>query len=337
MPKFSNQKMIKLLKNTGRLWSGYRQFRLEGQTPDRAYQSLVNLFTATNGWSNDLLHRLTRRRASKKATAADPNRLAKLRKDGLIELGKIMGTDACSGLLNWAEQSPGNPRPEGDYGDKPNFCSTRSKIDTFHLRAGELLKKIEIQDLISRPDILSLVTEYFGGAPYLSACVGWWSTSNHVASDSARQNAQMFHFDMDRIKWLKLFFYINDVSEQNGPHIFVEGSHRSGNQPKAIRRKGYQRILDQEIARFYPPEKVKSIVGPAGTAFLADTRGYHKGLTPVKGERLVFVIEFSSGLFGVNTKLSEEIQITSPQLQRAKEEALILLENFNFKDLPKKI
>ena len=51
----------------------------------------------------------------------------------------------------------------------------------------------------------------------------------------------------------------------------------------------------------------------------------------------MFVIEFSSGLFGVNTKVSEEIQITSPQLQRAKEESLILLENFNFKDLPKKI
>lgn len=329
--------MIRIIKNAGQVWGGYRRFCREGKTTERAYQSMVGLFTQTNGWSNDLLHRLTRHRASGKATAADPNRLGKLRKDGLVELGKIMKTDACSGLLNWAEHSPGTPRPDGDFGEKSDYFSTRNKIDTFHLRAGELLKKIEIQDLISRPDILSLVTEYFGGAPYLSACVGWWSTSNHVASDSARQNAQMFHFDMDRIKWLKLFFYINNVSEQNGPHIFVEGSHRSGNQPKAIRRKGYQRIPDDEIACFYPPEKVKSIVGPAGTAFLADTRGYHKGLTPVKGERLVFVIEFSSGLFGVNTKVSEEIQITSPQLQRAKEESLILLENFNFKDLPKKI
>jgi len=329
--------MIKLLKNTGRVWSGYRQFRLEGRTPGKAYQSLVNLFTATNGWSNDLLHRLTRHVASGAVTAADPNQLAKLRKDGLVELGKIMEPAISAGLLNWAEQSPGAPRPEGNFGDQPDFRSTRSKIDTFHLRAGDLLKKRETQDLISRPEILSLVTEYLGGAPYLSACVGWWSTSNHVASDSARQNAQMFHFDMDRIKWLKLFIYVNDVSEQNGPHVFVEGSHRRGGQPNAIRRKGYQRILDEEIARFYPPEKVKNIVGPAGTAFLADTRGYHKGLTPVKGERLVLVLEFSSSLFGVNTKLGEEIPITSPRLQQAKDEGLVLLENFNFKDLPKKI
>ena len=56
---------------------------------------MVGLFTQTNGWSNDFLHRLTRHRASIKATAADPNRLAKLRKDGLVELGKIMETDAC--------------------------------------------------------------------------------------------------------------------------------------------------------------------------------------------------------------------------------------------------
>ena len=33
--------------------------------------------------------------------------------------------------------------------------------------------------------------------------------------------AQMFHFDMDRPKWLKFFIYINDVNEKNGPHFFI--------------------------------------------------------------------------------------------------------------------
>jgi len=329
--------MFKALKNLYRVGVGYRSFTKEGKTPERAYQSLVNLFTQTNGYSNDFLNHFTRRTSSCKRGSQVSENLQKLRSQGLVEFGKLLNQTQCMQLKMWAETAPGTPKPDGDYGEIVNYLTCKNKIDTFHLRPADLLKRVEIQELISHPKIISLAGDYFGGTPFLSACVGWWSTSNRVASDSALQSAQMFHFDMDRIKWLKLFLYINDVSEQNGPHVFVEGSHRSGSQPKAIRRKGYQRILDQEIARFYPPEKVKSIVGPAGTAFLADTRGYHKGLTPVKGERLVFVIEFSSGLFGVNTKLSEEIQITSPQLQRAKEEALILLENFNFKDLPKKI
>lgn len=299
---------------------------------------MLSLFTATNGWSNDILHLLTRRGImQKRVGVVDPNHLQKLRRDGLVDLGRLLEPDKCQNLVKWAEKCPGTPKPGNNFGDLPDYLSTREKIDTFHLRSVDMLKKTEIQDLISRPDILSLVTEYFGGTPYLSACVGWWSTSNHVASDSARENAQMFHFDMDRIKWLKLFLYINDVSDQNGPHVFVEGSHKRGGQPKSLRRKGYQRILDKEIAHFYAPDKIKSIVGPAGTAFLADTRGYHKGLTPVKGERLAFVIEYSSGLFGVNTRLGEEIPIISPRLQKAKDDAAVLLENFNFKDLSKKI
>lgn len=329
--------MIKIIKNTYRVWSGYRRFCRDGNTPDQSYQSMLGLFTITNGWSNDLLHVLTRRSAPQKMLGADPNQLQKLRRDGLVHLGKLLEPDKCKALVKWAERCPGTPKPGEKFGDQPTYLSTRENIDTFHLRSVDLLKRAEIQDLISQPDILSLVKDYFGSLPYLSACVGWWSTSNQIASDSARENAQMFHFDMDRIKWLKLFLYINDVSEQNGPHVFVKGSHRRGCQPKAIRRKGYQRIFDKEIAHFYSPDKITSIVGSAGTSFLADTRGYHKGLTPIKGERLAFVIEFSSGLFGVNTRLGEEIPIISPQLQHAKDESLILLENFNFKDLPKKI
>lgn len=329
--------MFKVIKNTWRVWSGYRQFCKEGKTPEQAYQSMLGLFTLTNGWSNDLLHLVTRRKITQKKLDIDVNKLEKLRKDGMVDLGILLQPADCHALKKWAEKSAGSPKPGGSFGDRVDYISIKEKIDTFHLRSVELLKKKEIQDLISRPAILSLITEYFGGTPYLSACVGWWSTSNQIASDSARENAQMFHFDMDRIKWLKLFLYVNDVSQQNGPHVFVKGSHRRGRQPKAIRRKGYQRIRDEEIASFYSTEKIKSIVGQAGTAFLADTRGYHKGLTPVKGERLALVIEFSASLFGVNTKLGEEIPIVSPQLQQVKDDALILLENFNFKDLPKKI
>lgn len=329
--------MIKVVKETGRVFTGYQKFRRNATTPERAYQSMVRLFTMTNGWSNDLLHVLTRRAPVAKPEGVDPVRLAKLRKDGLVELGLFLDPAACQALATWAAKTPGTPRPEGNFDPSPDYLSTREKIDTFHLRSSDLLRKPEVQDLISRPDILSLVTAYFGGTPFLSACVGWWSTSNHIASDSARQNAQMFHFDMDRIKWLKLFIYINEVSDKNGPHVFVEGSHRRGGQPKSIRRKGYQRILDEEISQSYPPERVKSIIGQAGTAFLADTRGYHKGLTPVQGERLVFVLEFSSNLFGVNSRLADEIPILSSQLQKAKDGSLLLLENFNFKDLPKKV
>ena len=38
--------------------------------------------------------------------------------------------------------------------------------------------------------------------------------------------AQMFHFDLDRIKWLKFFIYLTDVKINSGPHVYVSGTHK---------------------------------------------------------------------------------------------------------------
>lgn len=44
--------MIRIIKNAGQVWRGYRRFCRDGKTTERAYQSMVGLFTQTNGWHN---------------------------------------------------------------------------------------------------------------------------------------------------------------------------------------------------------------------------------------------------------------------------------------------
>jgi hypothetical protein len=122
----------------------------------------------------------------------------------------------------------------------------------------------------------------------------WWSLA--VPSNQQEQSAaaQLFHFDLDRLSFLKFFVYLTDVTPLNGPHCYVAGSHRGFKNAK-LQRDG--RFSDAEIKAHYPSEEVQ-IVGQKGTIFVADTKGFHKGLPLESGERLIFQIEFSNSLFG---------------------------------------
>lgn len=76
---------------------------------------------------------------------------------------------------------------------------------------------------------------------------------------------QAWHRDRDDVKFLALFVYLTDVIEKaDGAHLFQRGTH--------------------EGSQF---GEVRTMLGPAGTAFLADTRGIHMGLRPTSKPRTI--------------------------------------------------
>jgi hypothetical protein len=62
--------------------------------------------------------------------------------------------------------------------------------------------------------------------------------------------------------------------------------------------RGYVRYPDQELEPYYPAADRVELTGPPGTMFAVDTRGYHKGITPRTGDRLMLQLEFCDSLFG---------------------------------------
>ena len=106
--------------------------------------------------------------------------------------------------------------------------------------------------------------------------------------------AQRFHADLDRLRFVKFFAYLTDVGPDQGPHVYVRGSHRR--RPTALRAD--RRFRDDEVRARFPERDLVSIEGPAGTVFAADTSGLHKGLPLADGHRLVVQVEFASGLLG---------------------------------------
>lgn len=137
--------------------------------------------------------------------------------------------------------------------------------------------------LVNSPVVLGLAGAYLGCKPTLSSIGLRWS----LPRPDQTMDTQQFHRDPDDWRFLKLFIYLTDVGPDGGPHIYIAGSQRTTGQIRA-----HPYTLDG-IKRRYGGESVRTVTGPAGTAFLADTYGIHRGAPPISGPRLLLQAQYS--------------------------------------------
>jgi hypothetical protein len=145
------------------------------------------------------------------------------------------------------------------------------------------------------PFILSVVSEYFGCTPIHVQTNSWFSFPTKEEVGKLSSNAQEFHQDKEFMKFLKVFIYLNDVGVDNGPHAYVEGSHRDTLFSKGINYS--DRVSDYEIKNYYDHERIKVVSGPVGTLIFGDTSCAHKGMQINSGSRLILQLEYASTLF----------------------------------------
>lgn len=144
----------------------------------------------------------------------------------------------------------------------------------------------------------AIAREYFGSEPVLIGARVWWSFTTNSTLDEQSTSGQTFHYDIDGYRSLAFFFYLTDVNEEAGPHIYVNGSHR---------RKRLRDLLslrksktDAHIERVYGIDAVRTLKGTAGEGFAEDIFCFHKGLSPRKRDRLVLQIRFGLRDYGTS-------------------------------------
>jgi SAM-dependent methyltransferase len=154
----------------------------------------------------------------------------------------------------------------------------------------DLLKNNTIIQLWLDEVLISIAELYFGSVPILDFVAATKTDASSLASlQEMDSDAQMWHFDKDRISFLKVFVYLTDVLDTSGPHQFISGSHHS---PPA--RDG--RFLDDDLE--HSSALIETFFGGEGTVFIEDTHGLHRG-TPVKeGSRHMLQLEYANSLFG---------------------------------------
>jgi ectoine hydroxylase-related dioxygenase (phytanoyl-CoA dioxygenase family) len=303
-----------MVASTGRLIVGGAVHAVTGRTPPSSYQSLIRLFCQTGGASTEYLNKFI---ALRQPPYAIPEPTGLLGRLGAAELSSIQANlddrgyhvfkerlpdDLCDRLVAFAKTTRCKVRAPS----QPGLASKEVAVDRYEptaligtrydFLAQDLIDQADVQRVMGDATFLAVAQAYLRSKPILDVVAMWWQAAFSDRPDA--EAAQYFHFDMDRIKWLKFFIYLTDVEPENGPHCFVAGSHRTGGIPKALLEKGYARLTDEEVAAEYSKDKFIEFSAPRGTIIAEDTRGLHKGKHVERGDRLLLQLQFSNSLFG---------------------------------------
>lgn len=205
-------------------------------------------------------------------------RAAAIREQGYVPLGKLLSARQCDEMLAWLRPR----RLVAARGSGQTFTADQAPAGTLmgDYPLDSVVNCPHVMELANRPDIIALARDYLGYTPTITL-MGLRCSFPSAGWDA---DVQGFHRDSEP-GCIKLMVYLTEVDPQSGPHSYVPGTHRD-RMPLRLRR-----YANQDIERDHGGGV--TIIGPAGTGFVIDTKGIHKGTPPAKSRRLVLVIQYS--------------------------------------------
>lgn len=177
-----------------------------------------------------------------------------------------------------------NDKPVVDWYDgitTHHIDSAPAACSKLSYRTADLVGCPALLQLANSPLILDAVARVLGAQPTIAWFQSWWTLGEHHIPGKAHFD-DIYHRDVDDLRFVKLFAYLTDTDIRNGAHSFVRGSHRSS----VFTRRGA--ISDEEVHANFPPEDILAVTGTAGTVFLENTWGIHRPLLATEGRRLIF-------------------------------------------------
>lgn len=176
-----------------------------------------------------------------------------------------------------------------------------------------------VSDYLGSEQYAALAARYMGMVPRF---VGnsFWHT--YPGPTEERMASQLWHRDYNDRLLVKVFLYLNDVAEENGPFEYFAGTHGRGPLGRTFNRTGDDGIRvypdDKEIQEFLKPIPLVKLhevepqnrtgsrapwagkpsrvlcTGPAGSLIFADTFGLHRGGYVQEGHRNLIMTTFST-------------------------------------------
>lgn len=220
------------------------------------------------------------------------NRLAsQLAEKGHVALPAVP-SETVSEIMGYLSLQPVlDPRNPDDL---LTIDEARKRLNVAQYRCQAILACPHLVEIANDPLLLATVERYLGATPTLLTPSAWWS----FAGPEEPKEAQLFHVDFDDFRFCKLFIYLTDVDADSGPHAYLEETHRwpviddaqarSPLGPAGFGEWYYEKLrkTDQEVSEYLGREPIH-LTGEAGSCFLVDTNGIHKGTLPRKNNRLI--------------------------------------------------
>jgi hypothetical protein len=132
--------------------------------------------------------------------------------------------------------------------------------------------------------LIDIATAYLSCPP----AIGGGNLRKSFASGLPEFDTLYFHTDPNSPKFVKFFFYLNDVDENGGPFCYVRGSHRQ-------RFKGWSskvRWTPEEIIAQYGADRIVLLTAQLGDMLIADTNGFHRGTKVLSTDRSMLTLDY---------------------------------------------
>jgi hypothetical protein len=297
-------------KDLALILAGLVSYRNTGVTPQRSHIALMQAYENSSGLMQQMLHtilfseKIEKVRSIKSDFFGDVYLteidaiLSELDERGYVVLPQNLQKRWVDALVSEAKKFSYTLRnPASDEAEISN-----RKIDpdnpprcvAAYAKSSDVAASQLFNDFCNDPLLLHLASRHMDAKVHSIDSTLWYSFSSSEPSADA---AQLFHYDLDTLRWLKVFVYLTDVGPDNGPHEYVPGSHKPGAKPVQLMNRDYARLSDQEVDEYCARPR-KSICGERGTVILGDTRCFHKGNAVSSGYRLIFSPIYAASKIG---------------------------------------
>lgn len=202
----------------------------------------------------------------------------------------IVSANEVSDILSYLEtRKCYDPR----HPEMPGFSGPHNAHKTcFHAYYpdDDVVRAPHLTRIANHPVILEALEQVFGCKPTINSMLIWWLFSSYDYDDAEREqflwNTAHMHRDIDDWLQIKLFIYLSDVDEETAPHMFVAESHKGGITVG-------KRLIALDTVHSRCSDKLQTVLGKAGTAWLENPFGMHVAKRPVAGNRLVASVSYS--------------------------------------------
>jgi hypothetical protein len=239
--------------------------------------------------------------------------------DGVCRVPDAFQPDELAALVDFATNGPASLL-RADGTTVPGTYAQRGH-DVVSVRVDQsfLLAHPAIQAMMARAMAADIATARNGLWSTIHPPVLYWTCRSQARAGEqlSEQLAQRFHSDFDGLGGLRLHVYLTDVDEGAAPMDYVRASHLPGALPGSIRRDTLAPIAIDEVIRRFGASAIHTVTGPAGTSFMSDSNGLHRGNPAVSADRLFLVMPVQAGSIAGAYNRIRRLPVVDSDLGRA--------------------
>lgn len=216
---------------------------------------------------------------------------------GVCRVPDAFTPDELADLVEFATNAPASLQ-RADGTTAPGTYAQRGR-DVVAVRVDQsfLLGRPSVQAMMARAMAADIATARNGLWSTVHPPILYWTCTSQSGADEelSQRLAQRFHSDFDGLGGLRLHVYLTDVDEASAPMDYVRGSHLPGALPGAMRRDTSDPIAIDEVIRRFGTGAINVLTGAAGSSFMSDSNGLHRGNPAESADRLFLVMPVQAG------------------------------------------